>query len=169
MDPVLFDKLPSGGALWNIRHERSKDWVQQFYEAPEKPSECVSPVVTAPHTSPDRKQKLNIERVSGRPNGTPVLGKILDVLDPCSTLYTPDQHRDAVDAVRMRLLAFVTGLAHPYFGPKKSRMLSKWLSNNKCDPEYQSVIQEFCAFLLEDKAQTWVIESAPRGDWYVKN
>lgn len=172
MDQVLFDKLPSGGSWWNIQHVAKDSWAQRFYTRdPLEESQTEKPktanmkfdsfIQEAPQTSPKQTVTNDVS--------IPIWKCILDVLDPCSSLYTREQFQDATDTVRTKFLSFVTGLAHPYFGPKKSRVLSSWLSNNKVAKENANIIQEFLVFIFEDKAANWTVVSGKRGEWLIKN
>jgi hypothetical protein len=164
MDPQLFDRLPSGGTWWNVAAECAPSWMQTSYEAPVAPPP--RPAVAA---SVAPKKPWEGKAVGERDLMTPVWKRVLQAIDPYCSLYTKDQERDAIDTVRVRLLAFVTGLAHPYFGPKKSRILSMWLSNNRVEANNAGIIQEFLSFLLEDRAADWQVCQGPRFEWYVKN
>lgn len=177
MDPVLFDKLPSGGSWWNIQHFAKDTWVQRFYtrdlsldSVEQKPKPVNMKFDTFIQHSPSSKSKQTDCAEEGKNDVlTPIWKCIMDTLDPCSSLYTREQFQDATDTVRTRFLSFVTGLAHPYFGPKKSRVLSSWLSNNKVMKENANIIQEFLLFIFEDKAANWTVVSGKRGEWLIKN
>jgi hypothetical protein len=163
IDETLFDKLATGAAWWNIQHSARAKWEQQHYDNP-KPTtpEEVWPKV------PPAAPKVACVREAPRPvQGTPVLQRILEEIDPYVTLYTKEQNADALELVRTRMLAFVTGLAHPYFGPKKSRILSSWLSNNKVGEDSGPIIRGFLTFLFGSKFETSNVVLGPRHTWMI--
>lgn len=167
MDTHLFEKLPCGGTWWNnIQYTDSSRWIQQPYEngTPDEPSfpakrssnVSIPEYVFRPATATARKPS----------NKMHILKSVLSAIDPCSSLYTRTQEQDAIETVRTRFLAFVTGQAH-YFGPKKSRVLAAWLSNNRTSAEDGQVIKDFLEFLLGTQASGWTIECTSRGEWFV--
>lgn len=105
------------------------------------------------------------------PRHPTVLEAVLDAIDPCASLYNFAQRQDAVDVLRCKLLAFVTGPAHAYFGPKRSRLLAMWLSGNRSSSktDLTDIIKRFVAFIL-DADPGWrieYIERNGRGLWVV--
>lgn len=165
MDPVLFEKLPCGGTWWNVQHASRERWEQQSYE---RNAPKIQMKREAPVREPTKFSGFQQREATPR-DEVPVLRKVLEEIDPYFSLYTREQMRDALDLLRGRLLAFVTGLAHPYFGPKKSRTLAAWLSNNKVDKDCGPMIQDFLRFVFEDKASAWEVVAGPRGEWMIKN
>lgn len=177
MEVSLFERLPSGGAWWNVLHPAADKWSQGPYEQAHRPTIAPRSNPMQPAHAGEPQPKKDVcrgftQEVANKPAAPPRGGvrafqAVLEALDPCSSLYTKDQAADAMNTVRERLLGFVTGLAHSYFGPKKARVLSLWLSNNRIKGEDAPILEEFLGFLLEDKAVGWTLAPGPRGEWFV--
>lgn len=179
MNTAIFDKMPCGASWWNIRHPSAADWMQNPYGDSESvmPSKVIkqnnsnTSASLVPKFSfiRDEQDRRNImeqsEKQKSRCRQT-VIEATLEAIDPCASLYTHSQRMDALEVVRTRLLQFVSGSVYAHLGPKKSRILSAWLSGNRIDPCNAALIQEFMNFLLEEKAADWIVTPSPHGKWY---
>lgn len=180
MEESIFAKLPSGGSWWNIRHPEHVAWQQQPYEE----ADAKVGVILQQRKARAENDAVETEAPSTQlqgalggghapkpkePRKTYVFHKLLGMLDPCASLYTSSQRADALQHLRGRLLAFVSGPAHPYLGPKRSRVLSIWLSGNRVskDNGNGTILEEFLQFLTDGTA--WNLDVTQHGDWYVKN
>ena len=198
MDTNLITKFPCGGTWWKVQHPAANQWQQAFYEGSHHED-------NAPHT-PTAKSQGRVEgraerrteeraerRAEGRAHGahgahgerekvrtgglTPLCDYIMNMIDPCASLYTVAQKMDAVQWLKQRLFNFVSSDAHMYLGPKKSRVLSVWLSGNASKPESEGIVHEFVEFLLvnnynnqknKDDTTPMVLHLDRRGQWFVK-
>jgi hypothetical protein len=99
---------------------------------------------------------------------TPLWNTILDNIDPCASLYTCSQRVDALQWLKERLFNFVASEAHTYLGPKKSRVLSMWLSGNSCNADSEPIIRFFIELLFGEKGANMNMVLDKRGNWLHK-
>lgn len=103
-------------------------------------------------------------------------------IDDTSSLYTENMWRDAIDSMKQKLIVFMTsGAGHKKYGPKKSRTILAWLTDNKrgtpASAETALVIADFIGWLVDVKVSSveTVKTNAPwimfrkRGVWMIKN
>lgn len=165
MDTELIMKFPCGGSWWTVRHPAACEWQQSFYEGvPSATIPAPMPVPSTPSAQPRQPRSKDV-----RTNQlVPVCEYIMNTIDPCASLYTVMQKMDAVQWLKQRLFNFVSSDAHMYLGPKKSRVLSLWLSGNASKPDTESMVREFLEFLLGDRAKDVALHMDRRGQWFVK-
>lgn len=182
MESDIIDKFPSGGIWWRVQHRNCDTWQQKSYD---KPSEHVFSfkIKTKQNGTEDTythnnhngnishdSSRLKQRHEGGRQRNTmiSICDAILNEIDPCATLYTNSQKIDASTWLRQRLFNFVSSDAYTYLGPKKSRILSSWLSGNPCKPDTESIISDFLSFLLgADKVHAWKLHNDRRGQWWI--
>lgn len=103
-------------------------------------------------------------------------------IDDTSSLYTENMWRDAIDSMKQKLIVLMTsGVGHKKYGPKKSRTILAWLTDNKrgtpASPETALVIADFIGWLLDTKVSSveTSVANAPwimyrkRGVWMLRN
>jgi hypothetical protein len=106
---------------------------------------------------------------------------MVSIIDDTSSLYTPNMWRDAIDSMKQKLIVFMTsGAGHKKYGPKKSRTILAWLTDNKrgtpASSETALVIAHFISWLLNTTVSS--IETAKeialwimfrkRGMWMIR-
>lgn len=162
MDSDMLSKFPCGGGWWKIQHPFVGEWQQSFYDAPpDKPA-----IASDANTHVPRSEvRTNVPR--GKNPTKTVCEYILQTIDPCASLYTKTQTLDALQWLKQRLFNFVSSDAHLYLGPKKSRILSSWLSGNSCKPDSETIVREFVELILGENAKNIVLQLDRRGNWYV--
>jgi len=79
---------------------------------------------------------------------------IICAIDEMVGLYTENMVRDAIDVLKERLTILMTsGVGHKLFGPKKSRIILAWITNNKrgtpASDESAAVVAEFISWFLD--------------------
>lgn len=142
-----------------MQHPACDSWQQRHYDEP-----AASPLQLQTEGGVVRP-----ERPRGRERDAPqrcVFDYVLEAIDPCASLYTPTQKIDATNFVRHRLFNFVSSEAYKELGPKKSRVLSVWLSGNPSKEESRGIVLQFLQFLLDEKAPS-AISLNRRGHWFV--
>ena len=77
--------------------------------------------------------------------------------------------RDAIDSMKQKLIVFMTaGSGHKKYGPKKSRTILAWLTDNKrgtpASDETALVIAHFISWLLDVKVSS-VTTSVANANW----
>ena len=104
---------------------------------------------------------------------------MVGIIDDTSSLYTDNMWRDAIDSMKQKLIVFMTsGAGHKKYGPKKSRTILAWLTDNKrgtpASPETATVIAAFISWLidvnvssLETTNSQWYM-FRKRGMWMIK-
>ena len=104
---------------------------------------------------------------------------MVGIIDDTSSLYTDNMWRDAIDSMKQKLIVFMTsGTGHKKYGPKKSRTILAWLTDNKrgtpASPETATVIAAFISWLidvnvssLETTNSQWYM-FRKRGMWMIK-
>ena len=99
-----------------------------------------------------------------------LLSEIIKTMDPYAALYSAENMRDAAQTIRESFLEFVTGPAHKWLGPKKSRTLALWLSGNKIPSDRANILKEFLTFMLEEPfTSSWTdMFQDKSGNWYVR-
>ena len=90
-------------------------------------------------------------------------------IDETSSLYTENMWRDAIDSMKQKLIVFMTaGSGHKKYGPKKSRTILAWLTDNKrgtpASDETALVIAHFISWLLDVKVSS-VTTSVANANW----
>ena len=76
-------------------------------------------------------------------------------IDDTSSLYTENMWRDAIESMKQKLIVFMTsGAGHKKYGPKKSRTILAWLTDNKrgtpASAETAVVIADFISWILTE-------------------
>ena len=103
-------------------------------------------------------------------------------IDDTSSLYTENMWRDAIDSMKQKLIILMTsGAGHKKYGPKKSRTILAWLTDNKrgtpASAETALVIADFISWLLDIKVSSvetakvnasWIM-FRKRGVWMIRN
>ena len=79
---------------------------------------------------------------------------MVGIIDETSSLYTDNMWRDAIESMKNKLIVLMTaGSGHKKYGPKKSRTILAWLTDNKrgtpASAETAKVIAEFVSWLLD--------------------
>jgi hypothetical protein len=105
---------------------------------------------------------------------------MVSIIDDMSSLYTDNMWRDAIDSMKQKLIVFMTsGTGHKKYGPKKSRTILAWLTDNKrgtpARAETATVIAAFISWLLDVNVSS--LESSnyqwymfrKRGMWMIKD
>lgn len=180
MDSELIAKFPCGGGWWKVLHPAATTWQQAYYVHEVESDDQLSSVkqnmkdsIVAPthsstynsvQTTTHNKNKPNTERL----NLKTICEYIMDLIDPCASLYTKPQRMDALQWLKQRLFNFVSSDTHMYLGPKKSRILSMWLSGNPCKPDSETIIREFIELLLGEGSKDIALHMDRRGNWFVK-
>jgi len=103
-------------------------------------------------------------------------------IDDVSSLYTENMWRDAIDLMKQKLIILMTsGAGHKKYGPKKSRTILAWLTDNKrgtpASTETALVIADFISWFLDIKVSSvettklnapWIM-FRKRGVWMIRN
>jgi len=106
---------------------------------------------------------------------------MVSIIDDTSSLYTPNMWRDAIDSMKQKLIIFMTsGAGHKKYGPKKSRTILAWLTDNKrgtpASSETALVIAHFISWLLNTTVSSvetakeialWIM-FRKRGMWMIR-
>lgn len=168
MDSTLLAKFPCGAIWWKVQHPAAESWQQAFYE----PQEVTNPTTNTNdylHTNEASRSRHEPSAMSRKYSLKPVCEYLLDMIDPYASLYTKMQKIDAMQWFKQRLFNFVSSDAHMYLGPKKSRVLSMWLSGNSCKPDSETIVREFVNLLMGDRVpEVMVLHLDRRGNWFVK-
>ena len=104
---------------------------------------------------------------------------MVGIIDDMSSLYTDNMWRDAIDSMKQKLIVLMTsGTGHKKYGPKKSRTILAWLTDNKrgtpASPETATVIAAFISWLLDvnvsslETSNTQWYMFRKRGMWMIK-
>jgi hypothetical protein len=117
------------------------------------PTDIVTPVpasVPAPAPSPRARSK---SRSKSNANDVDAWHFIVSHVDDLTSLYSDNMIRDAIQLLKDRLVAILSdGPCYTWFGPKKSRILLGWITNNKrgspASDEAADTVAEFLAWLL---------------------
>lgn len=172
MDSTLLAKFPCGGIWWKVQHPSAQAWQQAFYEQDAGLLSRNSTVCPKTNDRSYAKEKMNVrEPIANSKKYTlkPVCEYLLDMIDPYATLYTKMQKIDAMQWFKQRLFNFVSSDAHMHLGPKKSRVLSMWLSGNSCKADSETIVREFVNLLMGDRVpEAMVLHLDRRGNWFVK-
>jgi len=103
-------------------------------------------------------------------------------IDDTSSLYTDNMWRDAIESMKQKLIVLMTsGAGHKKYGPKKSRTILAWLTDNKrgtpASAETALVIADFISWLVDVKVSSvetaktnasWIM-FRKRGAWMIRN
>jgi len=106
---------------------------------------------------------------------------MVSIIDDTSSLYTANMWRDAIDSMKQKLIVFMTsGAGHKKYGPKKSRTILAWLTDNKrgtpASSETALVIAHFISWLLNTTVSSvettkeialWIM-FRKRGMWMIR-
>lgn len=191
MDQDFISKFPCGGTWWKVQHPEVQVWQQAFYESAVVNTQSTETFVgkdllawagkdtmeatpTSQNHAPIKEEvpvQRGVNRREPRMKLKNVCEYILEVLDPCASLYTTMQKLDATQWLKQRLFNFVSSDAHLYLGPKKSRILSAWLSGNPCKPDSETIVRDFVMRLVGENhanEQTMQLHMDRRGNWFVK-
>jgi hypothetical protein len=154
-----------------VQHSGAQKWQQCHYDAPSsevKDTSHQDPISTKQVTLPVAiitvKTQTKTKSIT-----IPLWNAILEILDPYASLYTASQKTDASQWLRERLFNFVASEAHTYLGPKKSRILSTWLSGNRCTQESESIIRWFIDYMFGEKSTHINLFLDKRGNWLHKH
>jgi len=104
---------------------------------------------------------------------------MVSIIDDMSSLYTDNMWRDAIELMKQKLIILMTsGAGHKKYGPKKSRTILAWLTDNKrgtpASAETATVIAAFISWLLDVNVSSLETSNCQwymfrkRGMWMIK-
>lgn len=138
MDNIIYNKLPSGGLLWEYKYDNASKYLQQYYDNPnsENPIYKKNTVI-----------KVNREKI----RKTTLINCIINIIDPLASLYTGKMYEQAENIFKEKLLDIISkGPLYQWLGPKKSRSLMAWITHNNHGniDDIGKIIADFLSWFL---------------------